>query len=205
MTNTEYQRRYRISHKNDETFKEKRRNYYRLYYKNNPEKYKVRSREYRIRMRNNEEYKSRHRMQAHKYASSHRETYKNRASKWYSDNKEKARERQKIWNKNNPEKILAMGRQRSHVRRIQAKCTLKESILIRSYIVRHLSKRTHCCYYCGKRFPGVFHADHIIPLSRGGRHIAENLCISCPNCNLTKSNKTIQIISLTKTQTLLSL
>lgn len=46
------------------------------------------------------------------------------------------------------------------------------------------------CQYCGER-PEVPHADHVIPLSRGGRSTADNLITSCGPCNLSKGAKTL--------------
>lgn len=33
-------------------------------------------------------------------------------------------------------------------------------------------------------------ADHIVPLSRGGKHCVDNLRIACRKCNLAKSDMT---------------
>lgn len=45
------------------------------------------------------------------------------------------------------------------------------------------------CRYCGQHAP-VGHADHIIPLSRGGTDDLGNLAWACPKCNLSKGNRT---------------
>lgn len=45
------------------------------------------------------------------------------------------------------------------------------------------------CWWCGMELADTFHIDHRIPLSRGGSNAPENLCISCPKCNLSKGNK----------------
>jgi 5-methylcytosine-specific restriction endonuclease McrA len=46
------------------------------------------------------------------------------------------------------------------------------------------------CYWCGEPTPGKSaHLDHVVPLSRGGRHAIDNLCASCPACNLRKNSK----------------
>ena len=34
-----------------------------------------------------------------------------------------------------------------------------------------------------------YHIDHIMPLSKGGRHTISNLVVSCPTCNLQKNAK----------------
>jgi hypothetical protein len=48
------------------------------------------------------------------------------------------------------------------------------------------------CEYClAPQFLtfATFHVDHIIPLSAGGKTIFENLCLSCPFCNLFKQGR----------------
>lgn len=53
------------------------------------------------------------------------------------------------------------------------------------------------CYLCGKRIPlGHRHVDHIIPLSRGGAHVAQNLAIACDKCNLRKGTRLPEEIGL---------
>ena len=45
------------------------------------------------------------------------------------------------------------------------------------------------CYYCHTKISGVYHIDHVIPLSRGGTNWPDNLVIACPSCNRSKYNK----------------
>jgi 5-methylcytosine-specific restriction endonuclease McrA len=48
------------------------------------------------------------------------------------------------------------------------------------------------CYYCRRLLHSCdIHFDHVIPISRGGPHAIENLCVSCPGCNLSKGPKMI--------------
>jgi len=51
--------------------------------------------------------------------------------------------------------------------------------------------RDKCCGYCRTAIINTPHLDHIIPISRGGRHSISNLIISCQLCNLTKYNFTV--------------
>lgn len=65
---------------------------------------------------------------------------------------------------------------------------------------RAIWKRDSKCYLCGRETViGAAHeatdelyanADHIVPLSRGGKHCVENLRIACRKCNLAKSDMT---------------
>jgi 5-methylcytosine-specific restriction endonuclease McrA len=45
------------------------------------------------------------------------------------------------------------------------------------------------CWWCAKLVGDDYHADHRIPLSRGGSNAPENIVISCPTCNLQKGKK----------------
>jgi 5-methylcytosine-specific restriction endonuclease McrA len=49
------------------------------------------------------------------------------------------------------------------------------------------------CTYCGRvlDYAEVTY-DHIVPLSRGGRHIKENLTLACGSCNSSKGMKTVE-------------
>jgi 5-methylcytosine-specific restriction endonuclease McrA len=56
---------------------------------------------------------------------------------------------------------------------------------------RILARDRFRCQYCGIK-GGVFDLtiDHILPRSRGGRTVAENLCAACFPCNQRKGNRT---------------
>ncbi len=44
----------------------------------------------------------------------------------------------------------------------------------------------HTCQYCGEKAENI---DHIVPRSRGGRHIWENVVAACRRCNTRKMNR----------------
>ncbi len=57
-------------------------------------------------------------------------------------------------------------------------------------IVYHRDKYT--CQYCGKQLtPSNVTIDHVLPRSRGGRTTWKNCVTCCVNCNVKKSNKTL--------------
>lgn len=45
------------------------------------------------------------------------------------------------------------------------------------------------CYWCGVDCRTSYHVDHIVPLSKGGMNTADNICIACAPCNLSKGDK----------------
>ncbi len=47
------------------------------------------------------------------------------------------------------------------------------------------------CYYCRADLHDIpIHIDHKTPVSRGGNHRIENLCVACSTCNLQKGTQT---------------
>jgi 5-methylcytosine-specific restriction endonuclease McrA len=51
----------------------------------------------------------------------------------------------------------------------------------------------HLCLYCGQHFArNALTRDHVLPVSRGGRDIWENVVSACTHCNLRKGNRTPQ-------------
>lgn len=45
-----------------------------------------------------------------------------------------------------------------------------------------------CCAYCGIR-PDELTVDHVVPVSKGGRHAPANLVPACRECNSTKNSR----------------
>jgi 5-methylcytosine-specific restriction endonuclease McrA len=54
-----------------------------------------------------------------------------------------------------------------------------------------LTRDQHTCQYCGTQ-PGQKHLtlDHVIPRSRGGLNVWENVVTACAACNQRKGNRT---------------
>jgi 5-methylcytosine-specific restriction endonuclease McrA len=53
-------------------------------------------------------------------------------------------------------------------------------------LIRHYGNR---CYYCSEVHERNPHADHFIPLAKGGHNSIENIVPACPRCNLAKGIK----------------
>jgi 5-methylcytosine-specific restriction endonuclease McrA len=52
------------------------------------------------------------------------------------------------------------------------------------------------CVYCGET-GGRLTLDHVLPRSRGGESVWENVVTSCAPCNLRKGNRTPEEVSMT--------
>lgn len=94
------------------------------------------------------------------------------------------------WARANPELRAAIAAQYKAARRTWE--TLNPgSVGIASREWRKLVRRyRHRCAYCGGNQGGI-HMDHVIPLSRGGRHAIGNVLPACQSCNLTKGAKLV--------------
>ena len=55
------------------------------------------------------------------------------------------------------------------------------------------ARDAHLCLYCGQQFARPqLTRDHVLPLSRGGRDVWENVVSACFHCNSRKANRTPQ-------------
>jgi len=55
---------------------------------------------------------------------------------------------------------------------------------------RLFARDRHVCAYCGKLSPeSDLTVEHIVPVSRGGRHEWTNVVTACRSCNTRKGNR----------------
>jgi 5-methylcytosine-specific restriction endonuclease McrA len=100
---------------------------------------------------------------------------------------EKRRESVREWVRKNPEKKLTHIRNRDALKRnAPGKHTAAD-------IAALFETQNGLCGACNavliKTGKGRFHADHVIPLKRGGSNNPDNLQLLCPFCNLSKGDK----------------
>lgn len=75
-------------------------------------------------------------------------------------------------------------------RRLRIQATIENEHGISQFIKLVRSSKRIACYYCEKFVSGKkAHIEHIVPLARGGGHRSDNLCASCPSCNMSKHAK----------------
>lgn len=65
----------------------------------------------------------------------------------------------------------------------------KTGRLPRGTIPRLYEEQNALCVLCRVSLETGYHMDHIFPLSKGGKHVAENIQLLCPTCNVRKSAK----------------
>ena len=140
--------------------------YYKKYYQDNKEHYKEHQKE---------------------YSKKNREHYREYYKIYRQENKEDIRKYYKMWNKTEKGKA---NNQRGYSKR---KARLKNIIntLTAQEWIDILKKYKFRCAYCGKEFT-LFDRetrDHIVPISKGGHNVKENIVPACKSCNSKKYNK----------------
>jgi 5-methylcytosine-specific restriction endonuclease McrA len=96
----------------------------------------------------------------------------------------KHRKRMRVWYQNNKKLVTMRNKNRKYLIRSGGSGVTNQqwdSIL---------KKYNHRCAYCGVQ--GNMTMDHVIPLSRGGKHSPSNVVPACPECNDKKGVKSWQ-------------
>lgn len=115
--------------------------------------------------------------------------------KWQQENKDKVNANGKRWRTRHPEKAAQVAKNyrianpesdRIKAAKRRAKKVANGVFFIKQNEVRKLLSKP--CFYCGSKSE---HLDHVIPITKGGRHSIGNLVQSCATCNLSKNAKTI--------------
>lgn len=158
--------------------KECKREKIRVYKDNNPEK--VKKWKHDDYERNKEKYKER----ANKHYEDNLEAKKDYAREYQQKNIQSAIARISQWKRDNPEKT------RSYSENRRARKKVGGGVVSPTDIKNIYLKQEGLCFWCKTEVNENYHLDHLIPLSRGGLHIIDNMAITCPRCNVVKNKKT---------------
>lgn len=105
---------------------------------------------------------------------------------WAKQNPEKMKARRRKWRRANPEKV------REQCRRRKAKL---RGVATEKVDYQAIMERDKCrCYICGKRIKRKeLQFDHVIPLTKGGAHCADNIACAHARCNNKKGTRIITL------------
>ena len=179
--------------------------------KNNPEKVRAYKKKWRL---NNPEY-------IKDYYKKNRESILNKNKIWNKNNEERIKEYKKQWNKDNQERLSEKRKERyendkenileqtreyrktENGRAVAQRARCRRRTILKNVIntltseewLDILKEYNYKCVYCECDFDedNLPTRDHIIPLSRGGDNIKENVVPACRSCNSKKHNKIINI------------
>lgn len=136
----------------------------------------------------------------HKGASC-RECQRKARQQWGIDNKEKRAAYSRQLNAKNRQQLTEIRRdkysrdpnfratikdvnrtRRARLRKSDGKYTTQD-------VLKQYDKQQGLCYWCSNPMGDTYHADHIIPISRGGSNWPVNIVVACPHCNCSKKEK----------------
>lgn len=117
------------------------------------------------------------------YHLANRKAELERKARYRREHLEVNREAVQRYRAKNPEKAAAVGRNyRARLARAAGTHTATD-------VQRKYEEQRGECYWCGAALDGVYHVDHVIPISKGGGNGPGNICCACPSCNLSKCDK----------------
>jgi len=106
---------------------------------------------------------------------------------WAKANPEKEKDRYAKWRRANPEKTAFSVEKHRAAKHAN---TSPEEMLTSTEWLAILAEANGHCHYCGKE--AKLTLDHVIPLSKGGKHSKDNVVPACEHCNKSKGNKTLE-------------
>lgn len=119
----------------------------------------------------------------HQHYIENKERIDEQNRQWFRNNHNKHIQRTRRWRSANPEKARALWH-KYKTRKLSA-----EGAHTSDDIKLQYNAQKGRCWWCGCELGGVYHADHLVPLSRGGSNAPSNIVITCPPCNCSKGAK----------------
>ena len=101
---------------------------------------------------------------------------------WRAANKDRVAAKVAAWKRDNPDRVKASSQRRRASKASAAGDHTAEQLKAR------FDYHGNRCVYCNSA--NNLHADHQIPLSRGGTNFASNMVPACASCNTSKNDKT---------------
>lgn len=114
------------------------------------------------------------------------EKRRNWTREWQESNRDKARAATKRWKDQNPESTRQLG----VLRRAREHNAIVSDRPVTAKVQKERKALFGGCCFCGSQKKLTL--EHIVPLSKGGLHVEENLLGSCKPCNSSKHVKPIE-------------
>lgn len=117
-----------------------------------------------------------------RYHQEHKDVISQQSRRRYEARREELCECQRRYLRTEQGRIV--GKAHRHKRKAQKRASQGRytSQELKAQMYRQKSR----CYYCKTKLGETWHADHVVPLARGGTNEISNIVIACPACNMHK-------------------
>lgn len=122
-----------------------------------------------------------------RYEEANRDAVNARHRAWRERNKEHVTAYMADWKAKNREHYLEQHSR--HEAKRKAAMSATGFVLTPERRAEMISRQSGRCFYCRTALGDKTHTDHVKPLCAGGRHLPDNIVITCPSCNLRKGAK----------------
>ena len=149
---------------------------------------------------------------ARNYRCNHPDKFSHAQKNWKERNRDKVREYGREWKRNNPDNTLASSRRWTHLNRektrqnsrkwkhenpqkvfdqsVRRRMQIGDAQISKDEWLHIMGMFDWRCFYCDDVLTKENRSiDHIVPLSRGGKHRVSNLLPCCRSCNSSKNDK----------------
>jgi 5-methylcytosine-specific restriction endonuclease McrA len=109
--------------------------------------------------------------------------YKAKTAAYHAANRDSRNAKINAWHREHPESTKAKrAARRARLRAAPGRVTAHD-------LRRQMESQDGLCFWCKAALAGRYHADHFVPLARGGTNNAGNIVCSCGPCNQRKHAK----------------
>jgi 5-methylcytosine-specific restriction endonuclease McrA len=131
------------------------------------------------------------------WAARNREARNAKFREWNAKNADAKRASNAIYRSKNKDLINSRRKEKrasdpSIERNKSAKRRSAKGILPKNIVETLMIKQSYKCACCNKLLNGIYHLDHIVPISRGGTNTIDNVHLLLPKCNLEKYTLTFK-------------
>ena len=115
----------------------------------------------------------------------HKEELNARAHERYLSQQEERRARARRYGKTEQGRLVS----KTHKSRRKAQKRASAGSYTAKQLQEQFQRQKGKCYWCKVKLGKTWHADHVIPLAKGGSNTIDNIVAACPTCNMRRKDK----------------
>jgi 5-methylcytosine-specific restriction endonuclease McrA len=125
-----------------------------------------------------------------RYNDGHKEQLSLKNKEWMIKNSARRKEYMRKWSKDNNHRRKSYDTKSRALRRVRESVAGVNDPYVLTLVSKWKRESVFICYYCSYQcFRTQLHIDHVIPISKGGKHTVANIAKACSHCNQSKRDK----------------